>query len=233
MLRAVILILVLAPHIAASQSLPNAATHGALIDERMDEAAKVGEDLASRLKLLEREFDLPEDLAERALDSLRNGRVRDMLNVAPEDLPQLEGEAERYPGGVFLFASFSIPDPSLKAILKDADRLGVPVVFNGFVENSVLATEARVRALYEDKEIAQGFIIDPTLFERFDVRAVPTLVSTSVDLDVCVSPGCSGDAIPLHDRVAGNVPLATLLTIIAKGNAEHADPARAVLEAAK
>ena len=233
MLRALSFILCFPASIALAQSLPSASTHGTLIDNRLDEAATLGEDLASRLKLIEREFDLPEDLSKRALESLKNGRVREMLNIGPDDLPELAETEERYPGGVFLFASFSIPELSLKAILQDADRLGVPVVFNGFVDNSVVATEARVRALYEDETISQGFIIDPTLFERFDVVAVPTLVSTTVDLDVCETSGCADDATPPHDRVAGNIPLTSLLGIIAKGNAEHAAPARAILEAAQ
>ncbi len=233
MLRTLILLAALLPQAAFPQSLPSASSHGQLIDDRLDEASTLGEDLASRLKLIERKFDLPEDLSKRALESLKNGRVREMLNIGPDDLPELAETEERYQGGVFLFASFSIPDPSLKAMLQDADRLGVPVVFNGFVDNSVIATEARVRALYEDETISDGFIIDPTLFERFNVKAVPTLVSTTVDLDVCETSGCADDTPPPHDRVAGNIPLTSLLGIVAKGNAEHAAPARAVLRAAK
>lgn len=232
MLRPVILALCLMPLAAFAQQLPDATTHDQIIDDRQREAEILGEDLKSRLKFIERDFGLPEDLAERALESLKNERVRDILNIGPDDLPQANQE-DRYPGGVYLFASFSIPEPSLKAMLVDADRFGIPVVFNGFVENSVTATEARVRSLYEDEEISQGFIIDPTLFTRFDVRAVPTLVTTTANLDVCDSSGCADDPQPHHDRVAGNVPLTTLMTIIAKGNTADAAPVQALLEASQ
>lgn len=232
MLRALTLTILLVPQVAlADQNLPNAASHGALIDQRMEEAEAIGEDLESRLEILRQEFDLPDDITARALASLENGRVRELLNAGEADLEGLMETEERYPGGVFLFASFSIPDPSLKVYLQEADRLGVPVVFNGFIDNSVVETEVRVRALYEDESISNGFIIDPTLFDRFDITAVPTLISTTVDLDVCETTGCAEDAIPPHDRVAGNIPLTSLLEIIAKGNAQHASPARAVLEA--
>ena len=231
MLRALTLTTLLVPHVAlADQNLPNATSHGALIDQRMEEAQAIGEDLESRLEILRQEFDLPDDITARALASLENGRVRELLNAGEADLEGLMESEERYPGGVFLFASFSIPDPSLKVYLQEADRLGGPVVFNGFIDNSVVETEVRVRALYEDESISNGFIIDPTLFDRFDITAVPTLISTTVDLDVCETTGCAQDATPPHDRVAGNIPLTSLLEIIAKGNAEHADPARAVLE---
>lgn len=231
MLRSLILSLCLAPCSVLADGLPTAATHGELIDRSLERAETLGEDLKERITLMEREFNLPEGLAGKALESLKNGRVRELLNINTEDLPQLDTDEDRYAGGVFLFASFSIPDPSLKAMLQDAERYGVPVVFNGFVDNSVPATEVKVRALYEDESISNGFVIDPTLFARFNIKAVPTLVSTTVDLDVCETSGCAGDARPPHDRVAGNAPLASLLQIIAKGNAEHARPVQAILEA--
>jgi conjugal transfer pilus assembly protein TrbC len=215
----------------ADTPLPDASTHGPLIDKRLEEASALGEDLKSRLHLIEREFDLPENLATRALESLRNGRVREMLNIGPNDLPEQASESKRYPGGIFVFASFSMPKASLKAVLQDASHLGLPVVFNGFIDNSVTETEAQVRAIYDDESISHGFIIDPTLFARFNIRAVPTVVSTALDLDVCDTPACAGDGIPPHDRVAGNVPLTTLLEIIARGNAEHARPVQVLLEA--
>lgn len=230
MLRTLICSLGLLPLAALSQQLPDGTTHGALIDERQQEADTIGEDLQSRLQLLQREFDLPEDITQRALDSLENGRVREMLNIGPDDLPQAVPEEERYPGGLYLFASFSMPDLSLQAVLRDASELGIPVVFNGFVNNSVVDTEQRVRAAYEGSDISHGFIIDPTLFTRFDVKAVPTLVSTMVNLDVCLTSGCAEDGVPDHDRVAGNVPLRTLLSVIAGGDTPNALPAQIILE---
>ena len=230
MLRIVILLLGFSASALSADQLPSTATHGALIDERLEEADAIGEDLQSRLRLLQQEFDLPDDITARALDSLENGRVREMLNIGPGDLPEGIAEERRYPGGVFVFASFSMPEPSLKAVLTDAADLGIPVVFNGFVDNSVLATEQRVRSIYEGSDISHGFIIDPTLFTRFEVSAVPTLVSTMVDLDVCETRGCDADEVPEHDRVAGNVPLRFLLEVIAKGNTAHAVPVQVILE---
>lgn len=231
MLRTLTLLACCFGSILSADQLPNAATHGSLIDGRLKEADAIGEDLQSRLLLLQQEFNLPDDISARALESLANGRVREMLNIGPADLPESVGEDRRYPGGVFVFASFSMPEPSLKAVVTDAADLGIPVVFNGFVDNSVLATEQRVRSIYEGSEISHGFIIDPTLFSRFEVTAVPTLVSTMVNLDVCDTQGCDGDEVPEHDRIAGNVPLRVLLEIIAKGETPNAVPVQVILEA--
>lgn len=233
MLRSLILtapvIAVLSLTTAIAQSLPNEASHGDAIRNALTNAESMGADLQERMKLFQKEFDLPDDLADRAIGSLQNGRVRDLLGVPKtEDMP-LVTDQQRYDGGVFLFASFSIPDPSLKALLKDASDMGVPVYFNGFVENSVVDTEARVRAIYGDDSISHGFGIDPTLFERFDITSVPTLVSTTVAMDVCESTDCSGDPKPDHDRVAGNVPLRYALEILAGGDGLHAEPAARIL----
>ena len=219
----------LASQVHADQ-LPDASTHGALIDDLFEEADVIGEDLQSRLQLLQQDFDLDPDIAARAIESLENGRVREMLNIGPGDLPQNLDDAKRYPGGVFVFASFSMPEPSLKAVLSDASQLGIPVVFNGFVDNSVIATEERVRSIYEGSDISHGFIIDPTLFTRFEVVAVPTVVTTMVNLDVCETSGCDEDAVPDHDRAAGNVPLRFLLTVIAKGDTPNAIPVQVIME---
>jgi len=216
-----------------AQNLPDEASHGQIIKDAFEDAEELGASLKERLKLFEKEFDLPNDLAERALDSLQNGRVRELLGVPPDDVApgqRGEGEERRYTGGVFLFASFSIPDPSLHALLKDAADLGVPVYFNGFVENSVVETEKRVRAIYEGEDISHGFGIDPTLFERFNVKAVPTLVSTTVEMDVCETTDCSGDLTPAHDRIAGNVPLRRALELIARGDGQHWEPAADILD---
>lgn len=196
----------------SAQALPNEASYGDAIRDALSNAESMGDDLKARMKLFRKEFDLPDDLAERAIDSLQNGRVRDLLGVPKNDESNVGTDAQRYGGGVFLFASFSIPNPSLKALLKDASDLGVPVYFNGFVENSVVVTEARVRALYGDDQISHGFGIDPTLFERFNVTSVPTVIVTTVAMDVCESTDCSGDVVPEHDRVAGiasNIALKT------------------------
>ena len=214
MLRFVILAMgCLACQVHADQ-IPSASTHGALIDDLLEEAEVIGEDLQSRLQLLQQDFDLDPDIAARAIDSLENGRVREMLNIGPDDLPSNIDDGKRYPGGIFVFASFSMPEPSLKAVLSDASELGIHVVFNGFVDNSVIATEERVRSIYDGSDISHGFIIDPTLFTRFEVIAVPTVVSTMVNLDVCETSGCNEDLVPDHDRAAGNVPLRFLLTVI-------------------
>ena len=192
-----------------------------------------GASLKERLLVLEEEFDLPNHIRDLGVESLKNERVRALLNlptVEEQQAPAADGE-ERYSEGVFVLASFSMPQASLKALLFDASDLGVPVVFRGFVNNSVTDTEAAVRAIYTEEDSSQGFSIDPTLFKRFEVQSVPVVISLADIMDVCETPGCEGDPVPLHDRVTGNISLREALHVIANGSGDAPGPAQLVLEA--
>lgn len=228
MLRALILSASLLASSIAAQSLSE-AERGALIDGALEQAQIDGAALKERITLFARKFNIPEDIARRGLEELGNERVRELLGIQDQPLPNGQGGTGRYQGGVFVFASFSMPPQSLRQLLLDATQFDVPVIFNGFADNSVLVTEAKLRAAIDEETQTNGFLIDPTLFTRFEVKAVPTLVSTTANLDVCQSPDCSEDGTPPHDRASGNVPLAYLLQTIARGGADHAEPAARLL----
>ena len=164
--------------------------------------------------------------------ALTDPRVRDLMGIDPSLDPNAHGQSEaRYDGTtVFLLASFSMPKPSLRQIMEEADRYGVPVVFRGFVNNSVYDTEEALRETFGSLDAATGFSIDPTLFTRFKVEAVPVLVATVDEIDVCETPGCEADPVPPHDRVGGNVPLEFALKLIADAGDVAAAKAKRLLE---
>ena len=114
----------------------------------------------------------------------------------------------------------------------EADKYGVPVVFRGFVNNSVYDTRAAILDVWETEEAAKGFGIDPTLFTRFNVDAVPVVIATSDILEICETQGCEDDPVPLHDRVAGNIPLEMVLRMIAVGGGVGSIEAKRMIEAA-
>lgn len=202
------------------------------IDRALDEANTTGRSLMERINILKQTFDLPETARPKARDGLGNARVRTMLGVGEGSTFDVAtgGADMRYPHGVYVFASFSMPGGALRQLLTDAADLGVPVVFNGFVNNSAFETEAVMRRLFANDSSARGFIIDPTLFVRFDIAAVPAFVTTNAALDVCDTPGCVQDFTPEHDVLRGNVPLRSALEIIAQGNGTAPEPARRILE---
>ncbi len=76
---------------------------------------------------------------------------------------------------------------------------------------------------------AGGLAIDPTLFRRFKVEAVPVYVVLAEPLATCESQGCAEDPLPRHDRIAGNISLEAALEMVARAKGDAAGQARVAL----
>jgi type-F conjugative transfer system pilin assembly protein TrbC len=72
------------------------------------------------------------------------------------------------------FVSFSMPEDSLKAILEQVDRVGGTVLLRGLVNNSFKDTATVVARLVGKN--GTGFGIDPKLFSKYNITAVPAFV---------------------------------------------------------
>ena len=204
---------------------------GIAIPQALDEASRLGEAWEDSLDIqagdaFGRDIDV-DALRERALN---NPRVRALLGADEGQTLDAAGDKRRYEDQhAFLFASFAMPPASLKAMLREGERLNVPVIFRGFVDNSVYATQTAMEVVFGEDEDISGFTIDPTMFVRFDVEVVPTLVVARDVLEPCVSSGCESDIMPVHDRLAGNIPLAAALEIVAGSGGDAATRASRIL----
>lgn len=119
---------------------------------------------------------------------------------------------------VYVFASVSMPDASLKALIRQGELAGVPIVLRGLVENSLEATMRAVHSLYKEGERPEsGALIDPTLFQRFGIDQVPTVVVAEQAAGVCMPTDCP---VPDHVKIAGDVPLRYALDRIALARPE-------------
>lgn len=168
-----------------------------------------------------------EDLRRRALN---NPRVRALLGTDTQGSFDPQTEAQRYANQrAFLFASFSLPEPSLRAMMGEAQRFDVPIIFRGFVNNSVYDTQVAIQRVFGDDAETIGFTIDPTLFTRFDITRVPQVVVTRDLLSPCETQGCTGDIAPSHDRIAGNIPLQAALELVAREARDSGTSAQMVL----
>ncbi|MBK9132441.1 MAG: type-F conjugative transfer system pilin assembly protein TrbC [Gammaproteobacteria bacterium] len=120
-----------------------------------------------------------------------------------------------------VFISFSMPDDSLRALLRDAERTGSPLVLRGMVDNSMKRTVERIGELLgtgkPGKDVVDGpapsLAIDPTLFERFGVDKVPTFILLLDAAAPCTPAGCP---VPDHLKLAGDVSLAYALGVMAR-----------------
>ena len=114
---------------------------------------------------------------------------------------------------VYVFASFSMPDASLKSLIRQGELTSTPIVFRGLVDNSIEATMRAVHSLYKEGEKPEsGAVIDPTLFQRFAIDQVPTVVVAEKAAVACTPTDCP---IPEHVKIAGDVPLRYALDRIA------------------
>lgn len=74
-----------------------------------------------------------------------------------------------------VFVSFSMPAQLLQQTLSESARLNIPAILNGLIDNSMPATVQRIQTL--SKTVPNLNIqIDPTAFERFEIKQVPALV---------------------------------------------------------
>lgn len=120
-----------------------------------------------------------------------------------------------------VFVSFSMPDASLKQLLADAGKAGAPLLLNGLVDDDVKATAKRLLEVQgidpqanqlpagTDSHAVAGMGIDPTLFERLNIRHVPTFVLPLEPVQACAE----GQGCPVfrHIRLSGDVSLAYAL----------------------
>jgi conjugal transfer pilus assembly protein TraW len=78
------------------------------------------------------------------------------------------------PGRILIFASFSIPEVTLKGLLLQATERNVVLVLRGVPKGSTVpGTVARLKRLLAGDAIPH-VMLDPTLFRRFAVERVPT-----------------------------------------------------------
>ena len=186
-----------------------------------------------------RETIQPQAPAETALGSsidamreraLNNPRVQALLGAGGHADQGAAEDTRRYPNQrAFLFASFSMPDQSLRQMMIDAQQYNVPIVFRGFLNNSVFDTQVAIQRVFGDDAETIGFNIDPTLFTRFDVQSVPQVVVTLDDIEPCLTQACLGDVPPPHDKVSGNIPLLAVLDIVSRANGDSGTSAERIL----
>ncbi|MFA5922719.1 MAG: TrbC family F-type conjugative pilus assembly protein [Methylococcaceae bacterium] len=95
--------------------------------------------------------------------------------------------------GRWIFVSMGMPTQELKAAALEASTTNSVLVFRGVEKGGDTGTITR--RLYEvvkDIKPVPGAVIDPTLFTRFNVQAVPTMIETNADGETRTARGLPG-----------------------------------------
>lgn len=122
-------------------------------------------------------------------------------------------DVEREPT-LLVLVSFSMPETSLKALAVEARRVGASLVLRGLMNDSFPDTLAAIHKMAGAEAATSGFAIDPTLFTRFGVQAVPTYVLLLEPLRTCTNDQCE---VPRHLRLSGEAGLRHVLETMGRG----------------
>ena len=121
-----------------------------------------------------------------------------------------------------VFASLSMPEQSLKKLIRDTAKAGGTVVFNGFPGNPMKAFQQGIMKVVDNQDAYDSIGIDLRLFRAFDVTAVPVIVVVTSDFKLCDGFDCR-TAVPPFDRMSGNASLEYGLETFADGKGPGAE----------
>lgn len=83
---------------------------------------------------------------------------------------------------LYIFMSFSMPDSMIKNYFSESQNLfnkntDIVFVLRGFYKNSFRETTAKIATLTQNNNNKPlGIIVDPTLFQKYNIQQVPTIV---------------------------------------------------------
>lgn len=145
--------------------------------------------------------------------------IRALLADPALGLAEAPGGRETAPAPI-VFVSLSMPEAALRALLR-SDTVAT-LALRGMVDNSMARTVARLAELAgidleasvaPDAPRWPALVIDPTLFQRFEVSAVPAFVLPLEPPGACSDTRCE---TPPHVKVAGDVTLDYALGVMAR-----------------
>ncbi len=96
-----------------------------------------------------------------------------------------------------------MPMQTLQTVAQQVNAVGGSLVFRGLVEGSFPQMAVKL------KELGQEALIDPTLFDAYQVTSVPTFILRE-------NPSEDAHSKTPHDRLSGNVSLRHVLETFGK-----------------
>lgn len=116
-------------------------------------------------------------------------------NGIPGNAPELNSSPviEKPIQGKWIFVSMSMPPHELKAAAEEAATSKSILVFRGVEKGGDTGTiTKRLYEIVKDMKPVPGAVIDPTLFTRFNVQSVPSMIETNADGETRSARGLPG-----------------------------------------
>ncbi len=154
---------------------------------------------------------LQEDSIKKVESLLENSEFQEFVADLQEKLPDIQkSKTSHQKGELLIFVSWSLGEKALLNLAIDASRYGGTLILRGFIKGSFKKTTQALQKIIT--KTGQGFIVDPELYELFNVTAAPTFILTK-PFQVNAS---ERNSTPFHDRLQGDISLHFALERFAK-----------------
>jgi len=139
-----------------------------------------------------------------------------LANQGQDIYRSTENDEKRYESQVLIFISSSMPDQTVTRYLNQSRRINASLVLRGFVDDTLLKTKKYLHDILvatANPEADSSILIDPTLFNRFSITQVPSIVVTESEVQPCMKDACPP---PVHHVVSGDVSLGWALALVGR-----------------
>ena len=142
------------------------------------------------------------------------------VNYLPQtDLKQLAKNGREEITAPIVFVSFSMPESDIKNLINEMHKVKGGVVIRGLIDDDFKKTTAKISSL-QTKDNA-GVLIDPTLFQLFEIKTVPTYIIPLQPIEPCMDKDKSCKQ-PKHIKATGAVSFRYVLDLVERtGSAEE------------
>jgi type-F conjugative transfer system pilin assembly protein TrbC len=148
---------------------------------------------------------------------MERGSTKRWLEKAQEGYQNMSlvdqgGPSNRAP---IVLVSLSMGEAALVEYVREAKKIGAVTALRGVV-GDLKETVKMLRDLA--KKAGGGIVIDPTLFRRFEITEVPTLVMPTESLKPCLKGECE---TPPHIKASGHVTIEYFLELVGRVGSEQ------------
>jgi type-F conjugative transfer system pilin assembly protein TrbC len=139
--------------------------------------------------------------------------LKEALGLA-ENISEQGGDVRTISSPLVL-VSFSMPESQIKSLVIEAARIHAKVAIRGLIDNDFKKTLSKIQELVGQQ--AKWIVIDPTLFERFQVLRVPTFILPLEEITPCTSEGC---LVSAHVKATGSSTFRYFFEMISRTGSE-------------
>ncbi len=147
--------------------------------------------------------------------------MNNLLKKSENLMNHIERQPKRYESQILVFVSSSMPDKTVRNYLQQTTRIDAAIVYRGLINNSMKDMRVYLSKILGDQpednnqsnDKKPTILIDPTLFDRFNIHQVPVTVVTESEIQPCRSSDCP---TPVYHSVSGDVTLPWALSLVSR-----------------